>query len=255
MSGPKKFWWPERIRFLKEASEYVGFNDILARRASAYLPQDGHICDMGCGLGYLALSLAPFCRQVTGADSEADVLEVLKENIGKRQVPNVDVLCADVFDLPSDTVFDGMVFCMFGEILENLQLIRRHCTGKAVIFRKNWSFHTFAEKQVRLDKLLLPSDLEFLKRLGIPYICNTFDIDMGQPFRSIEDAMTFFRMYSKGDPSAITKADVRAKIAQTDDETYPYYMRVDRSLGMIVIDAKDIVFDKPGFLTGMEGVI
>ena len=146
MAETKKFWWPERIRYLKEASEYVGFNDILAERASAYLPQDGHVCDMGCGLGYLALSLSPFCSRITGADCEADVLAVLEENIEKMKIPNVDVLCADVFDLPPDTVYDAMVFCMFGEILENLRLIRRHCRGKAVIFRKNWSFHTFAEK-------------------------------------------------------------------------------------------------------------
>ena len=255
MAEMKKFWWPERIRYLKEASEFVGFNDILAERASAYMPQDGHVCDMGCGLGYLALSLSPYCRQVTGADCDPDVLAVLEENIGKKQLGNVDALCTDVFNMPSDIVYDAMVFCMFGSIYENLRLIRRHCRGKAVIFRKNWSFHTFAEKQVRLNKLLLTEDLEFLKRMGISYICNTFEIDMGQPFRSMEDAVAFFKMYSKGDASAITEADVKDKVMRTWNDEFPYYMRVNRSMGMIVIDAKDISFDKPGFLDGAEALI
>ena len=74
--------------------------------------------------------------------------------------------------------------------------------------------------------------------LGVPFAAETFDADMGQPFRNLSDAVRFFRLY---DPqTAVTEAEALSRLTETGDPVFPYYLPALRSVGMIVIRARDI---------------
>lgn len=80
-------WNEDMIRFLRDASEQSDYHRLLAGYLAERLPENAHVCDAGCGLGYLSLRLAPYCRQVTAADVSADALAVLRENCKKKASP------------------------------------------------------------------------------------------------------------------------------------------------------------------------
>ena len=72
----------------------------------------------------------------------------------------------------------------------------------------------------------------------MPYRAETFDADMGQPFRSLADAIRFFRLY---DPeTAVTEAEALSRLVETGDPVFPYYLPALRPVGMIVLRAEDI---------------
>lgn len=67
-----QWWTPDAVRFMRDASEYGAHYTLLSEYLMRWLPADGHVCDAGCGLGYLAQALAAHCRCVTAIDrSEA----------------------------------------------------------------------------------------------------------------------------------------------------------------------------------------
>lgn len=106
-------WNEDMIRFLRDASEHSDYHHLLAEYLAKRLPENAHVCDAGCGLGYLSLQLAPYCRQVTAVDVSPEALAVLAANCDKEKIKNVDIRCGEIAELPPDEPYDAMVFCFF----------------------------------------------------------------------------------------------------------------------------------------------
>lgn len=234
-------WSPERIRFLADASEYTSFNSILAGHIVPYLPNSAHVCDAGCGLGYLSLALSANCSRITAADTSAEALAVLEENLRQFHITNVDVCQWDVLNLPDGVTFDGMVFCFFGSVAEILRCAKTHCLGKAFLFKKNWDTHRFSLEKKPLERFTYKQTCAELDALGIPYESRSFSLEMGQPFRSLEDAAAFFRLNSPdGGLQSCDPGQIRQRLTTTNSAEFPYYLPANRPVGMIVLDAGDI---------------
>ena len=60
-----------------------------------YLKPTDHICDAGCGLGYLSLALSPHAAHITAAERDAAALSVLRQELDARGIaipyPQLDV--------------------------------------------------------------------------------------------------------------------------------------------------------------------
>ena len=234
-------WSADKIRFLKDASEYGRFNDVLAERAAAHFPAGAHVCDAGCGLGYLSLALAPLCGRVTALDVSNEALDVLRDNIARRGVQNIEVREADAFALPAEETFDAAALCFFGGARETLRFLKRHVTGSAVLFKKNWETHRFTLRETKLEKFTFRQTCEVLTRWGVPFETESFEVEMGQPFTSVEDAARFFRLNSRGAEAApVDPAIAAARLVPIDSAAYPYYLPSCRPVGMIVIQTRDI---------------
>ena len=87
-------WEPDMVRFMKDASEYGDYHARLAARIAAHLPAGAHVCDAGCGLGYLSRALAPLCGRVTALDISENALAVARALA--RPLPNMAVVRADM---------------------------------------------------------------------------------------------------------------------------------------------------------------
>ena len=84
-------WNEEMVRFMRDASEYSDYHRRLVQWMLPDLHPGDHICDAGCGLGYLSLALSPYVRRVTAADRSQEALSVLRENCTRRAVQNIDI--------------------------------------------------------------------------------------------------------------------------------------------------------------------
>lgn len=241
-------WKPQMIRFMNDASENSHYHRDLAKMICRYLPTDAHVCDAGCGLGHLSLELAEYCRQISAVDIAPQALGVLKKKLASPHYANISVIEGDINEKSPGKRFDAMVFCLFESTYEALKAAKAQCSGKVIIIKKNMEAHRFSLGNKPLEHDTLVKAQAYLHRLDIRFKYETFALEMGQPLRSIEDAVLFFRTYSRDDePESITEKDIIGRIIRRPCEEFPYYVPSLNRLGMIVLDAGDIPGDIESF--------
>lgn len=227
-------WSPDAIRFMADASEYGTYNKDLAAILKPYMATQGHVCDAGCGLGYLAQKLAGYCAEVTAIDRSPAVIEAMKA----RQLPhNLRVFCEDIFTI--DAQFDSMVFCYFGRTDEILRVSQKLCTGNVLIVKRECADHSFSIGKIAHRKHTIEDTLLKLQELKIPYEQRKICLEMGQPFRTMEDAMTFFRLYNKSEQEVELSA-VEKRLIKTGQVDFPLYLPNRRAMELIVFSANDL---------------
>lgn len=234
-------WTENMVRFMVDASEHTEYYAALSDKIAEFLPADGHICDAGCGLGHLSVELSKRFRWVSSVDIAPQAVEVLRRQIEQKKITNITPLCGDIFRLPPAQPYDGMVFCLFGEIGQILRIAGRQCSGKIVIIKKNYDAHRFSMTNQPLRHHTFAQSVQFLEEIGIPYHAEPSRVELGQPFRSMEDAVTFFQTYSRDeDPSCITADSIRGRLIETGDAEFPYYLPENKKMSILVLDVRDI---------------
>lgn len=234
-------WQPQMIRFMQDVSENSRYHAALADRISNYLPEAADVCDAGCGLGYLSIELSKRCRRITAVDIAPQALDVLRCNIERFHRTNIRVMEGDIAQCPPEEPYDAMVFCFFGSTAEALKIVKAQCSGRAIIIKKNWEAHRFTLGYKPLARYTFAQTQAEFRSMGIRFTSETFSLEMGQPFRTITDAVEFFRMYSQDEaPQEITEEQVMDKLVRQTSEEFPYYLPSLNHLGIIVLDAGDI---------------
>lgn len=232
--GKMHHWKPDMIRFMQMSEAYTRASTQLAKRLLPYLPVDGHVCDAGCGLGYLSLALAPHVARVTAADISSAALAGLEQD----HPDNLAVFCGDLFAAKPDRLFDAMIFNLFGSAEEICTLAKCQCGGPTVVIRRNREQARFSVGQHGAGCFTFTRLCDDLERMGVPYHEEIFEQEMGQPFSSMEDAVTFFRLYSRdSDPERIGWEDIRCRLTEDLTGAYPWYLPVRNSMGLVVFDA------------------
>ena len=230
-------WTEESAAFWQDSANYTHSYDRLAEQAAAHLAPGSKIFEGGCGLGHLSVSLARGGYDVTSMDLSPLPLRYLRRNAAREGV-TLDIRQGDVFALPPEDIYDSAVFCFFGGGTETLAWARVHCRDRLILFKKNWGTHRFTRDAGAIRKFTYPLTVEELDGLGVPYETSVFNVDMGQPFRSLPDAVRFFRLY---DPvEAMSETEVLSRLTETDDPVFPFYLSAIRPVGMIVLRAEDI---------------
>lgn len=234
-------WEQDGIRFMKDASEHASYNQELAALIAPYFTKESHICDAGCGLGYLSLALAPCVGKVTSVDADAGALAVLQENCREKKIDNIEVLCGDAMRMAPEQPYDGMVFCFFANMDEMLEIVKEQCRGTVIAIKKNYSSHRFSVGTHAFQHDSFDRATARLTELGIPFEAKTLELEFGQPFRSFKDVRLFYEIYSKDEEkNVITDEFLKDKIRETGDDEFPYYMPHLRKLGWIKFETKDI---------------
>lgn len=232
-------WEPQMVRFMRDASEYGSYYSELAERISRHLPDDAHVCDAGCGLGYLSRELSAFCRHVSAVDIAPQALEVLRKNAQPSDRGNISIIEGDVARCQPKVPYDAMVFCFFGKTDEILRIAKKQCSGRVVIITRNWDKHRFTLTDKPIEHSLLTT--ADLRALGARFKSETFALEMGQPFRTLEDAVDFFRIYSRDQAAqSITEEDVSGRLTHQPSGEFPYYLPSLKVMRMIVLDAREI---------------
>ena len=209
----------------------------LAGRIAPGLASGARICDASCGVGALSLALARrgFC--VTALDISETALAQLRM---ERDAAEIDVRCEDAKMHTPPAPYDAMVFCFFSSMEECLAMARRCCTGDVFYISRDYALHRFSVGSHPVRYSGYRDVLRELDAQQIPYDAAAFELDMGQPFESLEEARRFFELYSRDDPAMITDAFLAGKLIHTDDRKYPLYLPHMRRAGMVHFRVKDI---------------
>ena len=230
------FWTEESIAFLRDAAAINRYYETIAERIAPQLPENAHICDAGCGIGELSLALKPYCHHVTAVDADELAIKTLKAHL----IEGVTARCGDMETLAPEKPYDAMVFCLFGKMPEILPMAKRCCAGRIVVIKKAFTHHRFSMSRVPLRDEVTDRAADFLRERGVRFSLETREFEMGQPLRSLRDAVRFFEIYSKDAPGTLTREAVRARLTETGDAQFPYYLPQKKALGRFTIDTKDI---------------
>ena len=235
-------WTPEMIRLMQNANARSEYHRQLAAILAPKLAGCRTLCDAGCGLGSLSAALSPYFDAITAADVSDAALDVLRETIRTQNLTNITPLPCDLLQSTDRTRYDGMVFCFFGSLAEILPVARRQCAKTVIIIKKNYDLHRFSLTEQPIRGETAPAACETLRKLGVPFEFDAQELEHGQPFASLDDAVRFFRIYSRDEtPGAITPEAVLPRLLRTDNAQYPYYLPQTKRLGILTIRMEDLV--------------
>lgn len=228
-------WGSDRIRFMADACEYSSYYQQLSELLAPYLKGAEHVCDVGCGLGYLSLELAKLVSNVTAVEINEEAVQVLRKNCAARRISNIDVLCADAFSMDQSLKFDRMIFCVFGSIEEVLFIGEKHCRGDILMITRNEKHHRFSCEldTLREKKYSFENNCYELRQRSIPFHAQEFSLEFGQPFRSLQEASDFYGLYSKN--GEISDEELMTRLVKTQRDDFLYYLPKKSNLGLIRI--------------------
>lgn len=227
-------WGQDAIRFMKDASEYGSYYEELTSFLLPHLPIGGHICDAGCGLGYLAQELAKHIKMVTAIDSSEAAIAELRQRVHQE---NLIVRCDDIFE--QKECFDAMIFCYFGKTDEILSLAKKLCKEIVLVVKRDCSEHTFSIGKVHRKKHPIETLTKTLDALNVPYRTEHIALELGQPFTSICDAVNFYRLYNKS-KQIIDEQIVKRRLCPIDHPKYAWYLPSVRKMELVVFLANDL---------------
>lgn len=232
-------WTEEKICFLRAAYERSLANAALADWIVQELPRGSRLLDSGCGLGYLSLELARRGMEATALDIDCAVLGVLAENLASKGIGHVSILCEDAHAHRPSIPYDGAVFCFFGGIDDVMRMARVQCRGDVFYISRNYDHHRFSAGKHPVHYSGYRDAREKLDHLHVPYTWKEMSLDIGQPFKDMEQVRRFFALYSR-DEQQLSEAYLESRLIRTADSAYPLFMPHERSIGMIRFSACDI---------------
>lgn len=218
-------WDGTSVRLMEIASRRTDFYRETARWIARRLPPGAHVCDAGCGLGFLSLELAPYAGRVTAVDRSELALDVLRRECAARGAGNIDAVCADVEAMRAQ--YDAMVFCLFAECEQGLRIARRQCRGDVFMALRAPGAHCRGRRG-------LHETLALLDALGVPYQAQERTISFDQPLESMEQALAHAAR------CGMTREELERRLVKTPGEAYPLCLPHERHMGFVHFCAADI---------------
>ena len=229
-------WNEEMVRFLRDASEYGDYHARLATWMMPHLHRSDHLCDVGCGLGYLTVELSNYVNYITAVDTSEIALDVLRKTAAGKQ--NITIRCDNVYHFTANDKFDCMLFSFFGKMEEIVEIAKKHCRGTVFVLKKNYGNHRFSVGDCPVGDDSFRNAVEWLKERRIPFVSETLSLEMGQPLKSREEARRFFALYNRG--GEITDAFLDSRLVRTGREDLPLYLPQKREVGCLRLEAADL---------------
>ncbi len=234
----KILWNNNSIRWFREASEYTGYNHKLSNLLLPYIPHRNTICDMGCGAALSDFEFAKVFKKVTCLDISQEVISSVDQVIKEQNITNMDTICTDgtLFTGSFDTVI--ALFHGGPNIFENYYPLAKE---QLIIVTHLGKCGTFSpEKHRKMHHYGVIKTKEHLDALGIKYTYLEESLEYGQPFKNIEDAMTFMDAYSAPGMTREEKIEnLKNRLIETGETKYPYYLPNTKEMGIFIINRKE----------------
>lgn len=222
-------WTDARIRWMGDAAKKSKFYYRIAERISAYLPPSARVFNAGGGLGDLAIWMSYHVEQVTVMENDAKAVAALRA----RCPQNVVAILGDVLTYSPDKLYDALVLFDIGGAEQVLPVVRELSRAKTFVL---------LSRDTAAGEAAIADLTGTLKGAGIPFTYEPFEQEQIQPFRSREDAKSYF-LFSWN--RLLTDVELDVLLDATKDEEFPYQLVEQKKIGMIVFDAANPALKKP----------
>ena len=222
-------WTDAHIRWMSDAAKKSKFYYWIAERIAAYLPPSARVFNAGGGLGDLAIWLSYHVEQVTVIENDPKAVAAFRA----RCPHNVVAILGDLPTYSPDKLYDALVLYDVGGAEQVLRVVRELSRAKTFVLLGRES----AEDEAAMRDLT-----ETLKCAGIPFTYEPFEQEHVQPFRSREDAKSYFLFLWN---RLLTDEELDPLLQTSDDAEFPFALVEKKKIGMLVFDAANPAFKKP----------
>ena len=222
-------WTDANIRWMSDASTKSKFYYWIAERIAAYLPPSARVFNAGGGLGDLAIWLSYHVEQVTVIENDPKAVAAFRA----RCPHNVVAILGDLDSYSPDKLYDALVLYDVGGAERALPVVRELSRAKTFLLVNRES----AQGEADLRALT-----EMFKSAGVPFTFEPFEQEHVQPFRSREDAKSYF-LFSWN--RLLTDEELDVLLDKTSDAEFPYQLAERKKMGLIVFDAANPALKKP----------
>ena len=228
-------WGPDALRWYKNAVSYRSFHKEVAEYMLEDLPVLPSVVDVGCGIGALAMWLAPRCSRVTALDLNPVPVDSLRQEIARTGLDKVEALVCDFLSAPPPREkYDGAVFCLAGGTDAFLETGMRW--ADTLFFVENaTSQRSFSSVGAQTKETYFSDDLEHLEKLGVPFSYRFFTAPFGQVFTDQADAEAFMRHYNPDEPESSIRASLEARLRPLDHPVFSLFLPNEKPLLMITV--------------------
>lgn len=224
-------WTPKRIEWYERAIKWTGYDKAMAGALRPYIDNGDNVCDLGCGTGYLGLELARQGYKVSAVDICNEAMECLKRSA--PTVPEIEIMLNDWADI-GERRWDNVIMCQTGNFDTELSYYLSLCRKKLIVIGKSSSRRWHPDECFAIvDRSKISELSEIFGANGLRYTFKEFSAELGQPFKSVEEAEEYLSCYNI-EGEAYIKALKSMEL--TEDVLYPYYLPYKKVTGIWVID-------------------
>lgn len=233
-------WNTEMIRFMCDAAQYGDYYMTLGKILKPYLNPMDRVCDAGCGLGYLSMAIAADVAQVVAVDRDESALSVLQKNCEAYKIDNIAVQCANMEKADFPSMFDTMIFCMYGQLQDILNISGKWCKKKVLVLKRDEPYHRFSSTKIKkdgnIDNLLLE-----IRRAGLVSEEKRITLNFDQPFCSLQAARDFLQLYRNDEGSSEeNERYLQEKLTKIEHKDYACVLPCTRNMKLLVLEAQKV---------------
>ena len=232
-------WTEDKIRWYQDAMAYPknNRNECLVELILKELGKSPSICDLGCGVGSLSISLSRKAQRVIAIDSNRDALNALRNQIEQEGIDNIEVKEGDIkVLLPEGEMPDAAVLCMAGRLEEQLPYALKWAKKKVFFITGNDDYHSFKVGQKKKTQTPPKALRNYIEKQGLHYSEQIIEAQYGQPFRNEEDAIKFMKCYDREETLESIKEHLAHKLVSVQDKAFPLYYPCEKSYRVFSID-------------------
>jgi SAM-dependent methyltransferase len=243
----KEYHTPENFEDDKNVSEYLAFHKKLSVLVEPYLDKRWTLADIGCGQGLLAFNLAPMVKHIFAVDVSSAAIDELEKRldelyyIRREDAEKIEAVVADAENL-GELRADVMLLSFFGASRKILDDVFERADRRVIIIMRGREVTGIDMIGESYSEFSSAETEAYLEEKGYRYKKNTMEMQLGKPFRTIEEIHRFLGEYGQSlcprdadcislgvgcegiDEIEARVAGAEERIIKTNRFDFPYYL-------------------------------
>lgn len=222
-------WGSRRTNWFKRADSYTGFYSALAQELIPEFEDSRTVCDIGCGLGLISLTLSKYFDKIYCVDNNRDAMSSLEEDIASLDIKNIELIVKDCSEL--SVQWDAILLCFFAGV--NAEELLPYCRRLITVVNIG---KTYLSAEDGLNRHYTRARLDnALQGRGIEYRVRELSLEFGQPLCSMPEAYSFLQMQTPDATQEEIAAFLDERMAVTGRSRYPLYIPHRKDLAVYTI--------------------
>lgn len=209
--GEEGFWDKQKAQWYSEGLRHSDYSRKVVGVIRPVIKDCASLLDVGAGSGALCIPLARELERVVALDASSAMLDELREQARTTGIDNIETELAAWDDAEGkigdfDVVLVANVPGVLDEPTVDIPRLERHArrfvflvlgtpkNADKFYFRELWPLIFGEDPPAKRDYF---HAYEALYRMGIPANVTLVDYDFDQPFRDIEEAVSFWRSHMR----------------------------------------------------------
>lgn len=188
-------WTDESIVWYQRASDYTGYHKNLIPYILPWLTESDTCCELACGTGALARSLAPYTGRYTANDADPAAIRFNRAMLKEESSPeNLELAEGDWKEVLRGRRFDTVLFSFFGALISNWEDLKTIAKRQIIVIAGRRPADD-ARSDRKTKQEYAEDIVRFLQKKNIETHLQEITLEFGQPLEDMEEARRYVGTY------------------------------------------------------------